>query len=161
MKVLSLAGSALLLSIGGADTHSTFVSLIPNGDKVKVDGETVAALGHVNAEGDGIRNGFGHGFETAGEVWTKAFCQTDSDGDGASNGLELGDPNCTWTVGETPARTTDLSHPGLASSKTTATESDADADSSGSTAVGAAERVGQGAVVMATVSLSVAALVVA
>eukprot|EP00741_Cyanophora_paradoxa_P009571 tig00001532_g9270.t1 len=38
----------------------------------------------------------------------------DSDGDGFSNGWELGDPCCTWSVGANPLRTTDISHPGFA-----------------------------------------------
>ena len=38
----------------------------------------------------------------------------DSDGDGWSNGEELGDPDCTWTPGSTPKRTSDITHPGNA-----------------------------------------------
>ncbi|GFN84363.1 temptin, partial [Plakobranchus ocellatus] len=44
--------------------------------------------------------------------WTSALCNADSDGDGVSNGAELGDPSCTWTQGQTPDRTTDITHPG-------------------------------------------------
>ena len=36
----------------------------------------------------------------------------DSDGDGRSNGEELGDPECVWTQGTEPQRTAELSHPG-------------------------------------------------
>lgn len=36
----------------------------------------------------------------------------DSDGDGLTNGEELGDPCCKWSVGKDPERTTMLSHPG-------------------------------------------------
>lgn len=36
----------------------------------------------------------------------------DSDGDGKTNGQELGDPHCTWTKGEIPTHTNGLSHPG-------------------------------------------------
>lgn len=61
------------------------------------------------------RNQFGLDFKAAGLVWTKALCEKDSDGDGVSNGQELGDPCCLWTV-DNPApkgfRTTSLSHPG-------------------------------------------------
>ncbi|KAG8469026.1 hypothetical protein KFE25_007544 [Diacronema lutheri] len=42
----------------------------------------------------------------------------DSDGDGLSNGAELGDPSCVWTVGATPASTTGITHPGVADSAT-------------------------------------------
>ncbi|VDP84394.1 unnamed protein product [Echinostoma caproni] len=44
--------------------------------------------------------------------WTQ-LCRLDSDGDGLTNGQELGDPNCEWTKGQTPSRTTNLSHPGV------------------------------------------------
>ena len=33
------------------------------------------------------------------QSWTTALCNADSDGDGVSNGAELGDPNCIWTAG--------------------------------------------------------------
>ncbi len=32
--------------------------------------------------------------------WSAALCNRDSDGDGASNALELADPNCTWKAGQ-------------------------------------------------------------
>ena len=38
--------------------------------------------------------------------------QADSDGDGESNGLELGDPCCLWKAGDVPMRQWRLSHPG-------------------------------------------------
>jgi hypothetical protein len=47
------------------------------------------------------------------------LCETDSDGDGQTNGQELGDPNCVWTFTSpaTPApRTTSISNPGDAES---------------------------------------------
>ena len=40
-----------------------------------------------------------------------AICNLDSDGDGKTNGEELGDPNCVWTKGETPNGPA-TSHPG-------------------------------------------------
>ena len=39
----------------------------------------------------------------------------DSDCDGISNGDELGDPDCKWEPGQTPTRTTGITHPGYAS----------------------------------------------
>merc|ERR1712060_697253 len=68
----------------------------------------------------------------AGYTWTEEFCLKDSDGDGQSNGLELGDPSCVWTVGATPQRSTDISHPGYKDSMTTA-QSAANSTSSNST----------------------------
>lgn len=45
-------------------------------------------------------------------TYSKAVCQADSDGDGLTNGQELGDPDCLWTPGTLPARTTSITHPG-------------------------------------------------
>ena len=46
------------------------------------------------------------------EVWNRTLCEKDSDGDGLTNGQELGDPNCIWTQGSIPTVSTNLSHPG-------------------------------------------------
>ena len=46
--------------------------------------------------------------------WNAALCRKDSDGDGLTNGQELGDPDCVWKKGEAPQRTTDITHPGMA-----------------------------------------------
>ena len=42
-------------------------------------------------------------------------CKEDSDGDGFTNGDEVGDPCCIWNWGDVPSRTTNISHPGTAS----------------------------------------------
>ena len=34
---------------------------------------------------------------------TKELCQEDSDGDGLTNGEELGDPCCTWDMDDVPS----------------------------------------------------------
>jgi hypothetical protein len=57
-------------------------------------------------------------FYQAGQTWNKAFCMADADGDGQSNGLEMGDPCCKWSVGQTPQFTTGLSDPNSAASTT-------------------------------------------
>ena len=44
--------------------------------------------------------------------WTTELCGQDSDGDGRSNGEELGDPGCTWSVGGAPQVTEGITHPG-------------------------------------------------
>ncbi|XP_052061956.1 DBH-like monooxygenase protein 1 homolog [Mytilus californianus] len=48
-------------------------------------------------------------------VWDKTLCQMDSDGDGLTNGYELGDHNCVWVAGQgmTPTRVTGITHPGI------------------------------------------------
>lgn len=40
------------------------------------------------------------------------LCDSDSDGDGMTNGAELGDPDCDWVKGQTPKRTENITHPG-------------------------------------------------
>ena len=40
------------------------------------------------------------------------LCRKDSDGDGKTNGEELGDPNCVWVQGTVPQLPDGLSHPG-------------------------------------------------
>ena len=44
--------------------------------------------------------------------WTQELCNLDSDGDGRTNGEELGDPECIWTEGDAPSTTSDITHPG-------------------------------------------------
>ena len=34
------------------------------------------------------------------QVWDSCLCHYDSDGDGMTNGEELGDPDCVWTTGD-------------------------------------------------------------
>jgi len=97
----------------------TYQGQIPNGASVMRNGEAWPGVGHTAAAGGGARNPFGVAFFQAGRNWTTALCQADTDGDGFSNGVELGDPNCVWTVNATPARTTGISHPGFADSTPT------------------------------------------
>lgn len=89
----------------------TDVARLPNGANV----QGVAALGHTNPTGSGPANAFGNAFARVDYVWTAAFCQADTDGDGQTNGQELGDPCCVWVKGDTPRWTSGVSHPGDAS----------------------------------------------
>jgi hypothetical protein len=105
--------AALTLSAAGARGHQIYVGRSPN------DGAFpgVASIGHVDPLGGGARNPYGVDFGTVGSAnWNAALCTLDSDGDGFSNGWELGDPCCEWSVGRTPAVSSDLSLPGDASS---------------------------------------------
>ena len=118
------AFALLLISVFGigslfqaAAAMVTYPALIPNGNNVVRNGVAWAAVGHVTKEPtDTTRNNFGLAFASAGHAWTTSLCQADSDSDGFTNGQELGDPNCVWTPGATPSRTSDISHPGFADS---------------------------------------------
>ena len=67
--------------------------------------------GYVNGQDTGHSGNspFRFAFINAGYQWTTELCNADTDGDGQSNGLELGDPCCVWTVGATPEFTYDIS----------------------------------------------------
>ena len=45
-------------------------------------------------------------------MWDTCLCQTDSDGDGMTNGEELGDPECLWVEGDADP-SGDVTHPGI------------------------------------------------
>eukprot|EP00928_Gymnodinium_smaydae_P080870 TRINITY_DN64488_c0_g1_i1.p1 TRINITY_DN64488_c0_g1~~TRINITY_DN64488_c0_g1_i1.p1 ORF type:complete len:189 (-),score=38.24 TRINITY_DN64488_c0_g1_i1:66-581(-) len=113
-----------VLCVRGVLGHSYFQNEIPNGANVMRNGESWPGVGHDAKGGFGARNTFGTAFETAGSTWTKTLCEADSDGDGQTNGHELGDPKCVWKKGDTPQRPTDVSHPGFVDSKTAASVDD-------------------------------------
>ncbi|XP_064649344.1 temptin-like [Lineus longissimus] len=89
---------------------------IPNGDKVPdpcKPNSLWAGVGHWSPAGSNARNPFGLAFKAAGYSWTQTLCKADSDGDGKTNGQELGDPNCDWVIGKAPATSDGISHPGI------------------------------------------------
>ncbi|KAL4218744.1 hypothetical protein ACF0H5_021332 [Mactra antiquata] len=88
---------------------------IPNGENVPhpCKDSIWNGVGHENEMGSGARNIFGKEFKENNFVWDQTFCRKDSDGDGKTNGEELGDPDCEWTKGAKPKYTTNLSHPGI------------------------------------------------
>lgn len=47
-------------------------------------------LGHIDCSPGAPPNPFGLDFKAAGLFWTKELCEKDSDGDGLTNGQELG-----------------------------------------------------------------------
>ncbi|XP_052220100.1 uncharacterized protein LOC127837211 isoform X7 [Dreissena polymorpha] len=112
--ILRLA--VLALCVTSVHAYAFYRDNIPNGYNVtnpcnsskKWDG-----VGHENPGGAGTRNPFGKDFAVNKQVWDAAFCRKDSDGDGRTNGEELGDPNCVWTKGSAPQDTTGITHPGV------------------------------------------------
>mmetsp|Transcript_29091 Transcript_29091/g.53023 ORF Transcript_29091/g.53023 Transcript_29091/m.53023 type:complete len:210 (-) Transcript_29091:87-716(-) len=109
-----------------ASAFTTNRNKIPNGNSVMRGGSSWFGVGHCTSGGGGqCLNPFGEAFKAAGQVWTTALCEADSDGDGQTNGFELGDPDCTWVQGgAAPSRITDISHPGFSDSMTSATMPD-------------------------------------
>jgi len=99
-----------------AHAYQSFRDKLPNGHNVKdCNGVVVPGVGHVLKAGAGERNWFGTAFAESGSgVWGPWICEQDSDGDGITNGEELGDPNCVWTIGEAPEFKDGITHPGLA-----------------------------------------------
>jgi len=59
-------------------------------------------------------NQFGLDFKNEGFQWTRELCHMDSDGDGLTNGEELGDPCCKWEFqSNSDEQWTGISHPGF------------------------------------------------
>jgi hypothetical protein len=105
--------AAVLFTAGPAEARSFRVAEIPNGSKRSCQ------TCHETSEGV-IFNGFGSdvrahlvgdGAISERHVDWAAVAALDSDGDGATNGTELGDPAGTWRVGD-PNPQGDISAPG-------------------------------------------------
>jgi Eukaryotic cytochrome b561 len=95
------------------DASPVYQTRIPNGDKIMHLGQAWPAVGHTAPQGAPTLNPFGLAFQQSNHIWTIDLCFEDSDGDGLTNGQELGDPDCIWAIGQTPTRTTDITHPGF------------------------------------------------
>eukprot|EP00403_Amphidinium_massartii_P027333 CAMPEP_0178399406 /NCGR_PEP_ID=MMETSP0689_2-20121128/15264_1 /TAXON_ID=160604 /ORGANISM="Amphidinium massartii, Strain CS-259" /LENGTH=563 /DNA_ID=CAMNT_0020020183 /DNA_START=77 /DNA_END=1768 /DNA_ORIENTATION=- len=110
----SLFSACCLLLCRGVAAWPNYQNSIPNGAIVMRQGSLWAGVGHLARGGGGPRNEFGAAFAAAGFTWTEELCRADSDGDNQTNGFELGDPDCVWSSGGTPSRTSAISHPGFA-----------------------------------------------
>jgi hypothetical protein len=80
-----------------------FVSRIPNG--------SIASCSTCHTSGFGL-NSFGQRFKNNSRVWHVTLAGLDADGDGLTNGQELGDPNGDGT----PTPGASVSNPGVAHS---------------------------------------------
>jgi hypothetical protein len=88
MPSLAALAFGLASFAASVSAHAKYVPLNPNGNNTGV-----AAIGHINTAGGGKTNQYGSDFDKIGKKnWNQALCQRDSDGDGQTNGLELGDP---------------------------------------------------------------------
>ncbi|OQS02486.1 hypothetical protein THRCLA_05133 [Thraustotheca clavata] len=111
-----VVAAAVCFMMPSAHGYGKFAALVPNGKNVP----NVPAIGHVDPSGGGDRNAFGKDFASNGMTWTTALCKLDSDGDGATNGEELGDPCCTWKSGATLALSITPTSPGTKNTFTAA-----------------------------------------
>ena len=105
------AAAALLVVLDVTTALPSFGSKIPNGERVPcrdgIDDGCISGycrgLGHptcsggISGENPQLLSSFGQDWKDAGFEWTTDLCNTDSDGDGYTNGEELGDPCCLWT----------------------------------------------------------------
>ncbi|KAK3095499.1 hypothetical protein FSP39_015403 [Pinctada imbricata] len=105
-----------LCLIGTSFSYKSFQSAFPNGKSVPNPCLTPAvwdAVGHYNPSRHTIfKNPFARDFLLNNFKWTPALCLMDSDNDGRTNGEELGDPSCVWSVGRTPEFPAS-GHPGI------------------------------------------------
>ncbi|GMF16333.1 unnamed protein product [Phytophthora lilii] len=107
---LATALAVTVILTSEADASKKFVRMIPNGENVP----DTPAIGHPDGTGkSAATNAFGDSFAAAGNKWTKELCKADTDGDGQTNGQELGDPCCEWDKDTNPVVlwTTGVSHP--------------------------------------------------
>ena len=102
---------SILAIIASTHAYRQDLAKLPNGNSYGL------TLGHPGGNTK-VPTKLASSFYAAGQTWNKAFCMADADGDGQSNGLEMGDPCCKWSIGQTPQFTTGLSDPNSAASKT-------------------------------------------
>ena len=105
---------SILAIIASTHAYRQDLAKLPNGNSYGL------TLGHPGGNTK-VPTKLASSFYAMGQTWNKAFCMADADGDGQSNGLEMGDPCCRWSIGQTPQFTEGLSDPNSAASTTTNT----------------------------------------
>ena len=100
-----MRGALLAGAAGLAQAMPSFRERLPNAYGVECPGDhwegctstgLCMGLGHTQCAGGGALGAFGVSFLQHGYEWTTDMCEDDADGDGQSNGRELGDPCCLW-----------------------------------------------------------------
>jgi uncharacterized protein (TIGR03382 family) len=138
--LLTGATAALLtLSASTAEARPFRVTQIPNGaDFGCTSCHTSPAGGARNSFGTAVAAGFTSAPSSAPAGWGPVLAGLDSDGDGFTNGEELGDPNGTWTVGD-PNPTFSATDPGDSTSFPAVTDPDAGSDTGADSGTDATE----------------------
>src|SRR5262245_21487251 len=120
LAVVALAPSA-------SEARDCRVNLLPNGNKFS------CSNCHLSAGGGGSRNPFGQAvfaLVTPGSCaafWSSALASADSDGDGRTNGTELGDPTGAWRPGmPNPGVAAEVTNPGVVNRKFIRADANAD-----------------------------------
>ncbi|KAL5021079.1 hypothetical protein ScPMuIL_000234 [Solemya velum] len=107
---------SLTLCVICVSGFSRYRKRIPNGNRVPDpcggEGDIWSHVGHIENSRKGDINQFGKDFSDADHTWTTVLCELDSDGDGVTNGEELGDPRCEWEKRSKPAGPA-TGHPGI------------------------------------------------
>lgn len=116
----TLAVCLLLGAASNAEARSFRTAQIPDGGSLCTNCHTSAAGGARNAFGNDILLNYLDGNGTASRadddvLWGPELAALDSDGDGYTNGEELGDPLGLWAIGDANPSTIPT-NPGLASS---------------------------------------------
>ncbi len=109
----------LVFLISLASAYPQYNSNVPNGNNIP---PSALELGHPGGATKRYTP-FANQYVSNGRKWTRGLCTSDADGDGQTNGLEMGDPCCTWVQGSAPLFVTGLSDPNNPGSTTKNTNS--------------------------------------
>ena len=140
-KLLAPLALALLLPAGTAHAFEPFALLVPcRATAVNTVGTVRPCITcHNNPDGGSgcmtppCFNPFGTAFDANGRMWDSTLAAGDADGDGYTNGEELGDPTGVWRAGMATPDTCDCAvRPGFP----TFTPGDTDADMDGYCCIG-------------------------